>query len=116
MPKKSGPKPRTRGPSGPASPAKRSTHSVRRPAPPAATGDPVLGYPPVVEEAPRRAPPVATATPARFAPTARVARSPRPGALSTITNYHYVLDDLRRIGILAAIAFLVLIGLTFVVH
>jgi len=33
-----------------------------------------------------------------------------------ITDYHYVLDDLRRVGILAALAFLVLIGLTFVIH
>jgi hypothetical protein len=48
-----------------------------------------------------------------------VPRAPRPArasSLTAITDYSYVFADLRRIGVLAAAAFLVLIGLTFVVH
>jgi hypothetical protein len=45
-----------------------------------------------------------------------VARPARASSLPAITDYGYVFADLRRIGILAAVAFLVLIGLTFVVH
>lgn len=43
-------------------------------------------------------------------------RSPRSGGLIPITDYSYVLTDLRHIGILAAAAFVILAGLTFVVH
>ena len=37
-------------------------------------------------------------------------------ALAAITDYGYVTSDLRRIGLLAGVAFAVLIGLTFVLH
>jgi hypothetical protein len=33
-----------------------------------------------------------------------------------IVDYSYVVSDLKRIGLLAGVAFAVLIGLTFVVH
>jgi len=46
----------------------------------------------------------------------RTYRPPRIGGLIPITDYGYVLTDLRRIGLLALAAFLVLGGLTFVVH
>ncbi len=43
-------------------------------------------------------------------------RGPRSSNAPLITDYHYVLDDLRRIGLLAGVAFAALIGLTFVIH
>ncbi len=58
---------------------------------------------------PSRAP-----TPPRVAGT--TVRPARASNLPLITDYHYVYDDLRRIGVLAGIAFAVLIGLTFVVR
>ena len=46
----------------------------------------------------------------------RVYRAPRIGSLIPITDYSYVMADLRRIGVLAGAAFVILIGLTFVIH
>ncbi len=40
----------------------------------------------------------------------------RPTGLTMINDYSYVGADLRRIAVLAAGAFAILIGLTFVVH
>ena|SRR5579884_2383425 len=48
--------------------------------------------------------------------SSRSYRPPRSGSLIPITDYSYVMADLRRIGVLAGAAFLILIGLTFVVH
>ncbi len=47
---------------------------------------------------------------------ARTYRAPRMGSLIPITDYSYVMADLRRIGVLAGAAFIILIGLTFVIH
>ena len=60
-----------------------------------------------------------TYTPRPASPTrapSRIYRAPRTGSLIPITNYSYVMADLRRIGVLAVAGFVVLIGLTFVVH
>ena len=43
-------------------------------------------------------------------------RAPRAGSLIPITDYSYVMADLKRIGVLAAVAFVILAGLTFVIH
>jgi hypothetical protein len=117
VPKRNPSKSRTRTPPGSTTPAKRpvAPASVRRPIPPAPTGSAVWGAPPAVEVVPRPAAPRPTSA-SRFAPSSRLARPARASSLAAITDYHYVLADLRRIGILAAIAFLVLIGLTFVIH
>jgi hypothetical protein len=60
------------------------------------------------------APPAAPSYPRR--PQSRTYRPPRSGSLIPITDYSYVMADLKRIGILAGAAFVILIGLTFVVH
>lgn len=65
-------------------------------------------------------PPTATARPAARQPMSsippRTRRPARSGGLIPITDYSYVMTDLRRIAVLAAAAFVVLGGLTFVVH
>lgn len=58
--------------------------------------------------------PPRSTSPARAA--SRAYRAPRLGSLIPITDYNYVIADLRRIGVLAAAAFVILIGLTFVIH
>lgn len=68
------------------------------------------------------APPSAVTTPAAASaarPVSAAARAPRPlrtGSLIPITDYRYVMSDLRRIALLAGAALLVLVGLTFVIH
>jgi hypothetical protein len=46
----------------------------------------------------------------------RTYRPARGSSLPMITDYRYVFADLRRIGLLAAGAFIILIILTFVIH
>jgi len=99
---------------------KSSRARVSRPSRPAARPAAVLP----IGNAPLAPPPVApsvgstmepmTARPSR-APS-RAYRAPRGGGLIPITDYSYVMHDLRRIAMLAAAAFVVLGALTFVVH
>ena len=73
----------------------------------------------VVPTSPIARPIGSASTPATAAPprsTSRSYRPPRIGGLIPITDYSYVMTDLRRIGVLAGIAFLVLFALTFVIH
>ncbi len=58
-----------------------------------------------------------TAAPvARPSLLAGVRRQARPNAPNLAVDYTYVMSDLRRIGILAGAAFLILIALTFVIR
>ncbi|MBX6770270.1 MAG: hypothetical protein IRY83_00945 [Chloroflexi bacterium] len=45
-----------------------------------------------------------------------MARTPRSGSLIPITDYSYVLADLKRITVLAVGAFIILLVLTFLLH
>ena len=93
---------------------KASVPRAPRPTASVPIGSPVWDSPPVVPPAtpaPRASSYVRSGLPDR-----RAIRPSRASSLPMITDYHYVLDDLRRVGILAALAFLVLIGLTFVIH
>lgn len=70
---------------------------------PGVTGSPVgPAYPP------RSASPIRAAS--------RAYRAPKLGSLIPITDYSYVIADLRRIGVLAGAAFVILIALTFLIH
>jgi hypothetical protein len=62
------------------------------------------------------APSSATGSARSASPVARISRPARSSSLAAITDYSYVTSDLRRIGLLAGVAFAVLIGLTFVLH
>lgn len=106
MPKKS---------AGRASRARAQRHSRPAPRPGAvlpfertASAAPPIGTPGVTGSV------VGAAIPAR--PAVRTVRPARVGSLIPITDYRYVMADLRRIGVLAAAAFVILIGLTFVIH
>jgi hypothetical protein len=103
---------RTAGPAGAESRARRPSRQVPRPSAVVPVGVEAPARP-----APERAPAPATSTPPRTAyAVPRATRPARASSLPAITDYGYVFADLRRIGILAGAAFLVLIGLTFVVH
>ena len=54
--------------------------------------------------------PRSTRTPLRSTPRLR------PSGLTMISDYGYVTSDLKRIGLLASGALVVLLGLTFVIH
>ncbi len=62
------------------------------------------------------APETAPTSVSRATSPGRVYRPARASALPLIVDYSYVVSDLKRIGLLAGVAFAVLIGLTFVVH
>lgn len=47
---------------------------------------------------------------------ANVRRPARPTGPALVTDYAYVVSDLRRIGVLAGVAFALLIALTFVIR
>ncbi|HUX86485.1 MAG TPA: hypothetical protein VMW65_05745 [Chloroflexota bacterium] len=87
---------------------------------------PVESSAPAVTPAPTAARPTASAAPysapsrpsagsSRVPSAVRSAR-PRSTGLTMINDYSYVGADLRRIAMLAGGAFVVLIGLTFVIH
>lgn len=106
--------PRKSGGKGSRARANRPSRSVARPSA-------VLPYSSASSAAPspaaRQAETYSTASPSPSTrPHARTYRPPRSGSLIPITDYSYVMADLRRIGVLAGAAFLILIGLTFVVH
>jgi hypothetical protein len=76
-----------------------------------------LGVETPVRPSPERASPPASIGSARTPYGGqRLVRPARASSLPAITDYSYVFADLRRIGLLAVIAFIVLLGLTFVVH
>lgn len=63
-----------------------------------------------------RRPVVTTASRPRESLLASVRRPARASAAGLSTDYRYVISDLRRIALVAAAAFAVLIGLTFVIR
>ena len=99
---------------------KRTQKEKRRVATPVAARTPTAAAEPL---APRER---AEATqPARTAPAtgtgrqsllAGVRRPARSNAPSLVTDYAYVMSDLRRIGVLAGAAFVLLVALTFVIR
>ena len=114
MPKKPGPKGLRAhtAPSGEPRP-RRVTRQLSRP----------VAAVPIGGAVPTRAapPPTPTANPAvsgsrPSSGAGRLYRPARASSLPLIVDYRYVLADLKRIALLAAVAFAVLIGLTFVVH
>ncbi len=92
-----------------------ATRAVGRPA--ATAGEPPRAQGPVAA-APSRAPVAPPSPPSvpRQSLLAGVRRPARPSAPTLVTDYAYVMADLRRIGILAARAFALLIALTFVIR
>jgi len=70
---------------------------------------------PTASAAPYTAPSRPSAGSSRVTSTVRSPR-PRSNGLTMINDYSYVGADLRRIAVLAGGAFVILIGLTFVVH
>src|SRR5215469_8588210 len=114
MPKKSGPRHgRARVPPGVSASTKRPLPRAPRPTASVPVDSAIWESPPAAEPAPlpRRAPLARPGLGER-----RLPRPSRANSLPMITDYRYVFADLRRIGILAAAAFLILIGLTFVIH
>jgi hypothetical protein len=129
MPKKTGAKTsRTRTSSANAPRAPRQTRPAPRPSaaipvdtPASAVEAVTLPRAPVADvpvAEPR--PPVRAGSLSRPAPAARppsrLGRSSRAASLPLITDYSYVMTDLRRIGVLALGAFIILGALTFVIH
>jgi len=114
MPKRTGPKP----------PRAHTTPSadtrVRRPGRPAPRPSATVpvGMAAPAAESYREMPSPGPATPAQRPTTAagRLYRPARASTLPLIVDYGYVVSDLKRIALLAGVAFAVLIGLTFVVH
>jgi hypothetical protein len=96
----------------------RETRPARRPArsgPAIPIGSTVPVVEPIAAPPPRAEfAPAATARPRLAA--SRTYRPPRSSIAPLITDYRYVLTDLRRIGVLAGVAFAVLLALTFVIH
>lgn len=122
MPKKPGHRPvRSSSPAG-------APTSRRRVVPRPTTSFPVSSAEPKVTPPPARVAPTEPAarptpmmarpeTSGRVTPlSARVPRVPRSSAMSMSTDYSYVMSDLRRIGLLAVVAFAILGGLTLVIH
>jgi hypothetical protein len=110
MPRKGGTRPGAPGGAEPR--ARRSARQLPRPSAAVPIGGEAPARPPV-----ERAPISSSAAPSRTPYAApRGVRPARTSSFPAITDYGYVFADLRRIAILAAIAFIVLIGLTFVVH
>jgi hypothetical protein len=88
----------------------RSTGGKRkRPAPPAVATNTA----PQAPATPRHAPPVA---PTRYGTTSARASAAPAKAVDFSTEYHYVLGDLKRIGILAAASFAVLVALALLIR
>lgn len=58
----------------------------------------------------------AAGQPSRQSVLSSVRRPARQSGPTLITDYAYVLSDLRRIGILAVVAVAILVGLTFVIR
>ena len=100
---------RLAGPGAPSTPRPRQTHPAPRPT----AAVPIESAPQVEQSAAQSAPrPVSVARPA----SAIRANRPSRATSTLISDYGYVSRDLTRIAILAALAFAVLVGLTFVVH
>ncbi|MGH2457447.1 MAG: hypothetical protein ACRDIY_01105 [Chloroflexota bacterium] len=113
MPKKqAGRTARARASRPPTRPSARPSAAVpveRAPMMPPSIGTPgVTGSPIAPTYTPRSASPTRAAS--------RSYRAPKLGSLIPITDYNYVIADLRRIAMLAAAAFVILIGLTFLIH
>ena len=92
----------------------------RRPAPAAerapAEREPLTARERAEATHPARAPAATSAAPARQSLLASVRRPGRQTGPTLVTDYAYVMADLRRIGILAAAAFAILVVLTFVIR
>lgn len=111
MPKKAGSRPGK--PSGLVSRARRPVRQAPRPS----AAVPIESEAPVSTAAARPITNPSSGTVTRpVSSSSRLVRPARASSLPAITDYGYVFADLRRIGLLAAVAFVVLIGLTFVVH
>lgn len=108
MPKKSG------GKSGRQRHYTQPTSRPARPMPVAPVTETLKPTPQPVEIEPIAAPPPRPIASARVRPSARAARSASRAPL--ITDYAYVAADLKRIAILAAGAFVIIGGLTLVIH
>jgi hypothetical protein len=117
MPKKSGP--RSNAPTGVDNRVRRPARQLPRPSAAVPVGAD-LSARPTSERAVEGPTATGRATPAAptrpMSSTPRVPRPSRATSFAAINDYGYVFADLRRIALLAAAAFLVLIGLTFVVH
>jgi hypothetical protein len=111
MPRKNAPRPGTSA-STTDSRVRRPARQLPRPSAAVPLGVEASARPSVERASP---PPQGTAARTPYAGQ-RLVRPARASSLPAILDYGYVFADLRRIGILAAIAFIVLLGLTFVVH
>jgi hypothetical protein len=110
MPRKSGSRPGA--PGGSESRARRPVRQLPRPT----ASVPIGADAPARPSVDRTVVQVAAAPPRTPYTSSRGIRPSRASSFPAITDYGYVFADLRRIGLLAAVAFLVLTGLTFVVH
>ncbi|MCC6904469.1 MAG: hypothetical protein IT326_01420 [Anaerolineae bacterium] len=53
--------------------------------------------------------------PSRFSRSATAAQQPAAGPVDLASEYRYVVEDLKRIGIIAVVLVLLLIGLSLVI-